>query len=220
MMLVATEVVKTYQRPGATPVEALRGVSLSVKAGEFVAVTGASGSGKSTLITVLSGLDLPTSGSVLVDGFEITRADEAELALLRNRKIGFVFQDFHLISSMTAWENVAFPAELAGHDQARQQAQELLARVGLKERLESFPHQLSGGEKQRVALCRAVINRPALLFADEPTGNLDSHHGDQVLQLLLELQAESRSTLMLVTHSSELAARADRIVVMGDGRVL
>lgn len=220
VILRAQDVVKTYERAGASAVEALRGVTLSVSAGEFVAVTGASGSGKSTLLTVLSGLDLPNSGSIHIGEVEVTRAREADLASLRNQKIGFIFQDFHLVGSLTAWENVAFPAELAGRAQAREEARILLLRVGLGERLESFPHQLSGGEKQRVALCRAVINRPALLFADEPTGNLDTRNGDEVVKLLLELKAESHSTLVLVTHSESLAARADRVLIMSDGRVL
>lgn len=220
VILRAQDVVKTYERAGASAVEALRGVTLSVAAGEFVAVTGASGSGKSTLLTVLSGLDLPNSGSIHIGEIEVTRAREADLASLRNQKIGFIFQDFHLVGSLTAWENVAFPAELAGRAQAREEARILLLRVGLGERLESFPHQLSGGEKQRVALCRAVINRPALLFADEPTGNLDTRNGDEVVKLLLEWKAESHSTLVLVTHSESLAARADRVLIMSDGRVL
>lgn len=220
MILRAQDVVKTYQRAGASSVEALRGVTLSVAAGEFVAVTGASGSGKSTLLTVLSGLDLPNSGTIHIGETEVTRAREEELASLRNQKIGFIFQDFHLVGSLTAWENVAFPAELAGRSEAREEARLLLLRVGLGDRLASFPHQLSGGEKQRVALCRAVINRPALLFADEPTGNLDSRNGDEVVKLLLELKAEARSTLVLVTHSEGLAKLADRVLVMSDGRVL
>ena len=219
-ILRAENVVKTYERAGATPVEALRGVSMSVATGEFVAITGSSGSGKSTLLTVLSGLDLPNSGRIQIGDTEVTSAREDELASLRNQKIGFIFQDFHLVPSLNAWENVAFPAELAGRAEARTQARNLLQRVGLDQRLESFPHQLSGGEKQRVALCRAVINRPALLFADEPTGNLDSRNGHEVVQLLLELKAESGSTLVLVTHSEALAGLADRVLVMSDGLIL
>ena len=218
-VLEAIEVVKTYARPDAPPVEALRGVNLQAAAGEFVVITGASGSGKSTLLTVLSGLDLPTSGTVKIDGHDITRAAEDELAVLRNQRIGFVFQAFHLVPSMTALDNVAFPAELAGAPGAVERARALLHRVGLDGRLDSYPHQLSGGEKQRVALCRAVINRPSLIFADEPTGNLDSHNGEEVLNLLLELRAEQSATLVLVTHSESLARRADRVIFMQDGRV-
>ncbi|MBS2034621.1 ABC transporter ATP-binding protein [bacterium] len=219
-ILQAENVVKTYERPGSTTVEALRGVNLTLAAGEFVAVTGSSGSGKSTLLTVLSGLDLPDSGRVLIAGTEVSSAPEEKLASLRNQKIGFIFQDFHLVPSLNAWENVAFPAELAGKAEARAQARALLERVGLGQRLASFPHQLSGGEKQRVALCRAVINRPALLFADEPTGNLDTRNGQEVVELLLELKAESGSTLLLVTHSEALAGLAGRVLVMSDGRFL
>jgi putative ABC transport system ATP-binding protein len=219
MVMQAVDVVKTYQRDGAPPVEALRGVTLHAAAGEFVVITGSSGSGKSTLLTVLSGLDLPTSGTVTIDGKDITRASEDELAGLRNTRIGFVFQAFHLVSSLTALDNVAFPAELAGDAQALERARALLLRVGLGERQDSYPHQLSGGEKQRVAICRALINRPALIFADEPTGNLDSVNGEEVLSLLLGLRAEHGSTLVLVTHSESLARRADRIIEMRDGRV-
>lgn len=219
MVLQANGVFKTYLREGAPPVEALRGVDLHAGAGEFVAVTGSSGSGKSTLLTVLSGLDLPTSGTISIDGIDLTRANEDELSSLRNTRIGFVFQAFHLVSSLTALDNVAFPAELAGDPLALERARDLLKRVGLEARQDSFPHQLSGGEKQRVAICRALVNRPALIFADEPTGNLDSVNGEEVLNLLLELRAEYGSTLVLVTHSDSLAARADRIIHMRDGRV-
>ena len=219
MVMQAIDVVKTYQRAGAPPVEALRGVDLYATAGEFVVITGSSGSGKSTLLTVLSGLDLPTSGSVTIDGLDLTRASEDELASLRNTRIGFVFQAFHLVSSLTALDNVAFPAELAGDPRALERARALLTRVGLADRQDSYPHQLSGGEKQRVAICRALVNRPALIFADEPTGNLDSVNGEEVLNLLLELRAEHGATLVLVTHSESLARRADRIVHMRDGRV-
>jgi putative ABC transport system ATP-binding protein len=223
-VLEATDVVKTYQRAGAPPVEALRGVNLSARTGEFLAITGSSGSGKSTLLTILSGLDLPTSGTIRFEGKDITHASEDELASLRNLRIGFVFQAFHLVPSLSALDNVAFPAELAAwsgaaHPRPREQARELLERVGLAGRLDSLPHQLSGGEKQRVALCRAVINRPALIFADEPTGNLDSRNGDEVLQLLLDLRAEHGSTLILVTHSEALAKLADRQLVVRDGRI-
>jgi len=219
MVLEAVDVVKTYLREGAPPIEALRGVNLHAAAGEFVIITGSSGSGKSTLLTVLSGLDMPSSGTVKIDGKDITRAPEDELASLRNTRIGFVFQAFHLVSSLTALDNVAFPAELAGDPHAVERALQLLHRVGLQERQDSYPHQLSGGEKQRVAICRALINRPALIFADEPTGNLDSKNGEEVLNLLLELRAEHGATLVLVTHSDSLAQRADRIIEMRDGRV-
>ncbi|HIB65445.1 MAG TPA: ABC transporter ATP-binding protein [Phycisphaerales bacterium] len=219
-VLQARAVWKTYQREDAPDVEALRGVDLEVAAGEFVAVTGPSGCGKSTLLTVLSGLDMPTSGSVVIAGRDVTSSSEQELAELRNKEIGFVFQSFHLVSSMTALENVAFPAELAGEQEAISRAERLLDQVGLSDRAHSFPHQLSGGEKQRVALCRALINQAKLIFADEPTGNLDSHNGDQVLELLIALQKEQGSSLVLVSHSSDVVARADRVVRMKDGKVV
>lgn len=216
-LIEANGVHKTYQRDGAPDIHALRGVDLKVAAGEFVAITGPSGCGKSTLLAVLSGLDLPTDGTVTIDGREVTTSSERELAELRNQEIGFVFQSFHLIASMTALENVAFPAELAGDDEATERARKLLDGVGLADRADSFPHQLSGGEKQRVALCRALINEAKLIFADEPTGNLDSSNGDQVLDLLVTLQKERGSSLVMVSHSPEVVARADRVVTMRDG---
>lgn len=219
-VLLAEAVHKSYQREGAPEVHALRGVDFRVDQGEFVAITGPSGCGKSTLLTVLSGLDLPSRGRVHIAGSDITERSEKELAELRNREIGFVFQSFHLVASMTAWENVAFPAELAGFPDAVERAEALLEQVGLGARKESFPHQLSGGEKQRVAICRAVVNRPRLLFADEPTGNLDSDNGEQVLDLLLSLQKEHASSLVLVSHSPDVVERADRVVLMKDGVVV
>ena len=185
-----------------------------------MAVTGPSGCGKSTLLTVLSGLDLPTSGQVVIGSLDITASSESELAELRNKKIGFVFQSFHLVSSMTALENVAFPAELAGATDARERAERLLDSVGLSDRRDSFPHQLSGGEKQRVALCRSLVNDAELVFADEPTGNLDSANGEQVLDLLISLQKEKGSSLVLVSHSAEVVAKADRVITMKDGKVV
>lgn len=210
---------KTYQREGAPPVEALRGLDLTVARGEFLALTGPSGCGKSTLLTILSGLDLPTSGQVLHRGEDLVSRSEESLAQLRNKEIGFIFQAFYLVASMTALENVAFPAELAGDPDALARARALLERVGLQERGDSFPHQLSGGEKQRVAICRALINRASLIFADEPTGNLDSENGHQIMELLLQLRAEHGSSLVLVSHSRDVVALADRVVTLKDGRV-
>ena len=218
-LLEAIAVTKTYMREDAPPVEALRGLDLRVERGEFLALTGPSGCGKSTLLTVLSGLDLPTSGQVLFAGLDLTNTAEDDLAELRNREIGFIFQAFHLVPSMTALENVAFPAELAGDRQAVERARELLGRVGLSQRAESFPHQLSGGEKQRVAICRALINQASLIFADEPTGNLDSENGHQIMELLLALRAEHGSSLLLVSHAPEVVRLADRVVTLADGKV-
>lgn len=220
LILDAKDVVKTYQREGAPEVEALRGVDIQVEAGEFVAVTGPSGCGKSTLLTVLSGLDMPTSGTISVAGQDITNSSEQELAQVRNRDIGFVFQSFHLVASMTALENIAFPAELAGLQGAQERAQRLMDKVGLSARAESFPHQLSGGEKQRVAICRALVNQAKLIFADEPTGNLDTANGEQVLELLTTLQKEEGSSLILVSHSPEVVAQADRVITLRDGKVV
>lgn len=203
-------------------VEILRGIDIAVPPGQFVAIMGASGSGKSTLLGLLAGLDSPTSGSVIVDGVDITPLKEDELALLRGRKIGFVFQSYQLIPTLTAEENVLLPFELAGGEVAKgtERARELLRNVGLGDRLDHYPVQLSGGEQQRVALARAFIGKPPLLMADEPTGNLDSSNGSHVLDLLLSLNKREGTTLVLVTHDPLLAERADRIIVLRDGVVI
>jgi putative ABC transport system ATP-binding protein len=214
----ARQVTKTY-RIGERDIHVLDRVSLGVGDGEFLVVEGSSGSGKTTLLSLLSGLDKPTSGRVLIDGTDITDTAEDDLAPLRNDKIGFVFQSFHLVPSLTALENVMFPAELKHDPRAYEKALELLQRVGLQKRSENFPHQLSGGELQRVAMCRALVNRPKIIFADEPTGNLDSENGKAVLQLLLEFQQELKTTLILVTHSIDIAKMADRMIILKDGRI-
>ena len=195
-------------------------VSLSVAEGEFLVVEGSSGSGKTTLLSLLSGLDKPSSGRVLLEEMDITEATEDDLAPLRNETIGFVFQSFHLVPSLTALENVMFPAEIRRDPQAHDKAAELLKRVGMQKRSDNYPHQLSGGEMQRVAICRAVINNPKIIFADEPTGNLDSENGKAVLDLLLEFQKEHRTTLVLVTHSVDIARIADRMIILKDGRII
>ncbi len=182
---------------------------------------GPSGSGKSTLLGLLAGLDSPTSGQVLLDGEDITQLSEDQMALLRGRKIGFVFQSYHLIPTLTAEENVLLPMELAGQDSGgRERARELLDRVGLKGRFLHYPVQLSGGEQQRVALARAFALRPPILLADEPTGNLDTVTGQAVLNLLLELNREQGTTMVLVTHEQPLADRADRRILLRDGRIV
>ena len=217
-LLEARNITHSYPLDGRT-IPVLNDVSLQVDPGEFVVVSGSSGSGKTTLLTLLSGLDRPTAGQVFIDGREISGASEEQLAALRNRTIGFVFQSFHLVPSMTALENIQFPADLAGDAQANDRAVGLLARVGLADRADNLPSQLSGGEKQRVALCRALINRPKLLFADEPTGNLDSENGERVLAQLIELKNEHGATLVLVTHNPDIAQAADRVLTLTDGRL-
>ncbi len=214
----AREITKNYTI-GNREISVLDMVSLSVAEGEFLVIAGSSGSGKTTLLSLLSGLDKPTSGRVLLEEQDITDTAEDDLAPLRNEFIGFVFQSFHLVPSLTALENVMFPAELKHDPQARAKAVSLLNRVGMQERGANYPHQLSGGEMQRVAMCRAVINNPKIIFADEPTGNLDSENGRAVLDLLLEFQKERRTTLVLVTHSLDIAEMADRVIVLKDGRI-
>lgn len=204
---------------GAGPLTILHPTSLTIDAGRTVAITGPSGSGKSTLLGLLAGLDAPTSGSVFIDGVNISALGEEALARLRGEKIGIVFQFFHLIPSLTALENVLVPLELAGVADARARATALLDEVGLSQRGHHYPSQLSGGEQQRVAIARALANDPAILLADEPTGNLDSTTGRHVIDLLLSVNRRQGWTLVLVTHDRELAAMADEVIAMRDGRV-
>ena len=192
-------------------------VSLDIAAGESVAIVGASGAGKSTLLALLAGLDSPTSGRVILAGADLTALDEDGRARLRAERVGFVFQSFHLVPSLTAVENVMLPLELAGRRDARSGALETLDRVGLAQRTGHYPRQLSGGEQQRVALARAFVTRPAVLFADEPTGNLDTHTGERIIDLLFDLNAQSQTTLVLVTHDRAVAARCGRILQMDSG---
>lgn len=217
-ILKAIQLTKTY------PIEnrqmrVLDAVSVSVSDGEFLVVEGSSGSGKTTLLSLLSGLDKPTSGRVFIENTDITDMGEDELAPMRNETFGFVFQSFHLVPSLTALENVMFPAELKNDPDAGSKAASLLRRMDLIQRRNNFPHQLSGGEKQRVAICRALINNPKIIFADEPTGNLDSENGKVILRLLLELREEWQTTLVLVTHNTNIANMADRIIFLEDGRI-
>jgi putative ABC transport system ATP-binding protein len=204
----------------AGPVNILSGVSLTVESGEAVALVGPSGSGKSSLLMVAAGLEAPTSGRALVAGTDITRLGEDALARFRRGNVGIVFQSFHLIPTMTALENVAVPLELAGANDAFERAKAELDAVGLGARLEHYPGQLSGGEQQRVALARAIVTRPKVLFADEPTGNLDTHTGTEVAELLFALKARARTTLFLVTHEEVLARRCDRLLRLADGRIV
>jgi putative ABC transport system ATP-binding protein len=198
----------------------LHPIDLVVPAGEVMAITGASGSGKSTLLGLIAGLDAPTSGRIIVDGVDITTLDEDALARLRGRRIGFVFQFFHLLPSLTALENILVPMEIAGLPGARARAKSLLDEVGLSERGHHYPSQLSGGEQQRVAIARALSNDPPLLLADEPTGNLDSSTGRQIIDLLLSVNRSRGTTLVLVTHDPDLAGVAHMSIALRDGRVV
>ncbi|MEM7035125.1 MAG: ABC transporter ATP-binding protein [Chloroflexota bacterium] len=217
-ILKAENISKVYTIENR-PICVLDDLTLSIADGEFIAIKGSSGSGKSTLLSLLSGLDQPTTGRIYLAETDITDLSEDDLAPLRNETIGFIFQSFHLVPSLSALENIMFPAELKRDPQAESKAVALLQRVDLQDRASNFPHQLSGGEKQRVAICRALINNPKIVFADEPTGNLDSKNGQAILDLLLELRQEWHTTLILVTHNQAVADLADRIITLVDGKV-
>ena len=203
-------------------VDILKGINFEIAQGEFVAIMGASGSGKSTLLGLLAGLDAPTTGKILLDGEDITGLDEDSMAVLRGRKVGFVFQSYNLIPTLTAEENVMLPLELAGGNGSagRKRARELLDAVGLSDRRDHYPVQLSGGEQQRVALARAFTAKPPILLADEPTGNLDSQNGKHVLDLLIQLNQSEKTTLVLVTHDQTLATYASRRIILRDGLIV
>jgi putative ABC transport system ATP-binding protein len=218
-MLEAVRLTKEYQS-GEQRLAVLRDVSFTVPDGAVVAIVGPSGSGKTTLLGLLAGLDVPTSGTVLLDGTDLSRLSEDKRAQLRGAKVGFVFQSFQLIPTLTALENVQVPLELRDDDGAPARARDLLARVGLADRVHHFPNQLSGGEQQRVAIARAFSNAPSLLFADEPTGNLDSDTGHHIVELLETLNRESGTTIVLVTHDPVLAHRAQRVIRLADGAVV
>ena len=218
-MIQLREVSKTV-KSGDQPLTILHPLTLDIPGGQFIAIVGPSGSGKSTLLGLIAGLDAPTSGAVLIDGVDITRLDEDTLARLRGEKIGFVFQFFHLIPSLTAYENIAVPMEIAGSADVRRRTDALLQEVGLTERAHHYPSQLSGGEQQRVALARALANAPPIVLADEPTGNLDTGTGRHILELLREIHRARGTTIVLVTHDAELAAIADSRLILRDGRVV
>ncbi len=218
-MIELHDVSKTVMS-GAEPLTILHPLTADIPQGRFVAIVGPSGSGKSTLLGLIAGLDAPSTGSVVIDGVDITRLGEDALAKLRGEKIGFVFQFFHLIPSLTAYENVAVPMEIAGTADVARRANTLLEEVGLTDRAHHYPSQLSGGEQQRVALARALANNPPIVLADEPTGNLDSANGRHIMDLLRGIHASRGTTLVLVTHDTELAAMADARIVLRDGRVV
>jgi putative ABC transport system ATP-binding protein len=218
--MITLDAVSRTVPSGAGPLTILHPISLTIDRGRAVAVTGASGSGKSTLLGLMAGLDAPSSGRIVLDGTEVTALSEEALARLRGEKIGIVFQFFHLLPSLTALENVLVPMEIAGLSDAGRRAEALIREVGLADRARHYPSQLSGGEQQRVAIARALANDPPILLADEPTGNLDSVTGHQVIDLLVDVNRRRGCTLVLVTHDQELARRADEVIVLKDGRLV
>jgi lipoprotein-releasing system ATP-binding protein len=219
-LLSARSLHKTYTL-GKRNLDVLRGVSLELDRGDFVALRGASGAGKSTLLHLLGGLDTPSSGEVILGGRNIADLTRAELAQLRNRQVGYIFQGYYLLPELDALENVCLPARMARKpaDAAAARGRELLERVGLKERVEHKPYELSGGEQQRVAIARALINEPELILADEPTGNLDSHTGEDIITLLVNLRTEQKTALVMATHDAKVAARAPRVIELVDGQI-
>ena len=219
-LLRARALAKTYTM-GKRSLEVLRGVDLNVARGEFLALRGASGAGKSTLLHLIGGLDLPNAGEILFDGQNLVAFSERKLTEFRNRRVGFIFQAYHLLPELDALENVCLPARMARIASAKVEARgrELLARVGLKDRLDHKPSELSGGEQQRVAIARALINEPELVLADEPTGNLDSKTGGEIIELLKSLRVEKNTTLVIATHDAKVAANAERVIELVDGRI-
>jgi ABC-type lipoprotein export system ATPase subunit len=219
-LLRARALTKTYTM-GKRSLEVLRGVDLDVARGEFLALRGASGAGKSTLLHLIGGLDLPNAGEIFFDGQNLVAFSERKLTEFRNRRVGFIFQAYHLLPELTALENVCLPARMARIASATVEARgrELLARVGLKDRLDHKPSELSGGEQQRVAIARALINEPELVLADEPTGNLDSKTGGEIIELLKSLRVEKNTTLIIATHDAKVAANAERVIELVDGRI-
>jgi len=220
-LLSAKNVRKTYLL-GKRSLEVLRGVDLELEQGDFLALRGASGAGKSTLLYMLGGLDTPNQGEIHLAGRNLAGLPRRELARLRTEEVGFVFQSYYLLPELDALENVCLPARMARKPAAEveERGRELLTRVGLKDRMEHKPYELSGGEQQRVAIARALVNEPDVILADEPTGNLDSHTGDEIIELLLELRAEKHTTLVMATHDARLAARAPRVIELVDGQVV
>ena len=219
IVIEITRLVKTLHG-GGHKVEILKSLDLTVPTGQFIAITGQSGSGKTTLLSLIAGLDTPNSGQIVIDEQDITKLDEDELALLRGKRFGFIFQNFHLIPTLTALENVVLSAELNNTPGASKKANDLLGTVGLGDRLHHYPAQLSGGEQQRLSLARAFINEPDIILADEPTGNLDSKNSDRIIELILNLHREKQATIILVTHELHVAERSERILTLADGQII
>ena len=220
MRILQTEGLKKYYGAGDTQVKALDGVDLAVERGEFVAIVGTSGSGKSTLLHMLGSLDRPTSGKVTVDGRDIFALKDEELTIFRRRKIGFVFQSYNLVPVLSVWENIVLPIQLDGKAVDETFVQDVVATLGLEKKLQSLPNQLSGGQQQRVAIARALATKPAILLADEPTGNLDSKTSQDVLSLMKVTSQKFGQTMVMITHNEEIAQLADRIVRIEDGRIV
>ena len=218
-MIKISGLIKTLHG-GGHKVEILKSIDLTIPTGQFIAITGHSGSGKTTLLSLIAGLDTPTGGTINIDEQDITELDEDELALLRGKRFGFIFQNFHLIPTLTALENVVLAAELNNTPGANKKANDLLGTVGLGDRLHHYPAQLSGGEQQRLSLARAFINEPDIILADEPTGNLDSKNSDHIIELILELHRVKRATIILVTHEYHIAERSERILTLADGQII
>ncbi|GMR22313.1 MAG: ABC transporter ATP-binding protein [Acidobacteriota bacterium] len=217
--MIRLENVSKVVRSGSEDLTIVHPLDLEVPAGQFVSIVGPSGSGKSTILGLIAGLDAPTDGRILIDGADLSSLGEDELARLRGERIGFVFQFFHLLPSLTAFENVLVPMEIFGVDNAEKKSRALLAEVGLAERTHHYPSQLSGGEQQRVAIARALANDPSILLADEPTGNLDSNNGQHIVELILKIHERRGTTIVLATHDVELADQADRTLVLKGGRI-
>ena len=218
-MIKISGLIKTLHG-GGHKVEILKSIDLTIPTGQFIAITGHSGSGKTTLLSLIAGLDTPTSGTINIDEQDITELDEDELALLRGKRFGFIFQNFHLIPTLTALENVVLSAELNGTPGAAKKSEDLLGTVGLRDRQHHYPAQLSGGEQQRLSLARAFVNDPEIILADEPTGNLDSKNSDRIIELIKELHRVKGATIILVTHESQVADQSQRILTLGDGKII
>ena len=218
-MIKISGLIKTLHG-GGHKVEILKSIELTIPTGQFIAITGHSGSGKTTLLSLIAGLDTPTDGTINIDGQDITKLNEDELAVLRGKRFGFIFQNFHLIPTLTALENVVLSAELNGTTGATKKSEYLLGTVGLQDRQHHYPAQLSGGEQQRLSLARAFVNDPEIILADEPTGNLDSKNSDRIIELLKDLHRVKGATIVLVTHESQIAVQSQRILTLGDGEII